>query len=63
TETKLLKLYTQACTLKLFDAKYDLSKWMYEQFEKKTVGSLADDEMVEAVRMMGEKIKEKENEK
>ena len=57
-ETKLLKLYTQACTLKLFDAKYDLSKWMYEQFEKKTVGSLADDQVADAVRLMGEKVEE-----
>lgn len=63
TEIRLLKLYTEACTLKLFDAKYDLSKWMFEEFEKKTVGSLADDEVVDAVRMMGEKIKKKENEK
>lgn len=59
-ENKLLKLYTQACTLKLFDANYDLSKWMYEQFEKKTVGSLADDEVADAVRLMEEKIEEKE---
>lgn len=62
-ENNLLKLYTQACKLKLFDTNYDLSKWMDEQFEKKTVGSLADDQIVDAVRLMGEKIKEKEKEK
>ena len=61
-ETKLLKLYTKACTLKLFDAKYDLSKWMFEQFEKKTVGSLTDDQVADAVRLMGKMVEEKEGE-
>ena len=59
-ETELLKSYTEACKLKLFDTNYDLSKWMFEQFKKKTVGSLADDQIVDAVRVMNEMIKIKE---
>ncbi len=59
-EIKLLKLYTKAYELKIFDAKYDLSKWMDEQLGKKTVGSLADDEIVDTVRLMAEKVEEKE---
>ncbi len=59
-ENKLLRLYIQACALKLFDAKYDLSKWMFEQFEKKTMGSLTDDQVADAVKLIGEKVEEKE---
>ncbi len=60
TEIKLLKLYTKGYELKIFNAEYDLSKWMFEQFEKKTVGALTDDQVFEAVKVLGKMVKEKE---
>jgi len=60
TEIKLLKLYTEGCKVKIFNAEYDLSKWMFEQFEKKTVGALTDDQVFEAVGVLGKMVKEKE---
>jgi len=56
-EASLGRLYVEAYQAKLFNQDYELSQWLEENFHKKSLTALTDDELITAVCLLQDMLK------